>query len=129
VTAHPKPTKATRLETKRRRRELAILRRAELRCDVVIRSRERCEWCGYVPLAEVHHVVHGSGKRAQEERLDTLAALCLDCHGRYHRGDRYTMLLGRAWAKRNGFTRAAEEIQRRLDKLPPLHAALTRSQT
>ena len=46
---------------------------------VLKRSRGYCEVCGSAGV-ELHHILGGSGKRRQQERTETVIALCYHCH-------------------------------------------------
>ena len=48
---------------------------------VLERSGGLCEVPGcYAPGAEIHHIIFGSGKRKQCERIESLILLCYECH-------------------------------------------------
>jgi len=113
-----KPSREERLERERLVAEAVRHRRAELRHDVIVRARGLCEWCkAPVPPAELHHLLYGAGRRALEERVDTLAFVCLPCHREAHLGVAGTLEKALAWAESKEFDAAAEDIQRRLDKI------------
>ena len=47
---------------------------------VVERSKGQCEVCGSNQGIELHHILSGSGRRKQQERYETVIALCFECH-------------------------------------------------
>lgn len=47
---------------------------------VVERSKGQCEVCGSNQGIELHHILSGSGRRRQQERYETIIALCFECH-------------------------------------------------
>ncbi len=113
----PKPTRTARLKTNRREREAEILRRGELRHDVIERAKGRCETCrAVVPPGELHHVLSGSQRRRRES-LSTLLFVCTPCHHALHRNDEDTLWLAKSWANANGFAESLAEISRRIEKL------------
>mgnify|MGYP006958863205 CR=1 FL=1 len=74
MTSIPKPSRKARLARERAQEQDARLKRAEVRSAAVERSGGLlCEWCRCRAIAEVHHVLYGVGRRAPEERLETLA--------------------------------------------------------
>jgi hypothetical protein len=78
---HPKPSAADRIAAEREARHAAMLRRGELRHDVLVRSRGRCENPGCPGDAAVwDHWLGGSGRRQQEESVETTWALCVGCN-------------------------------------------------
>jgi hypothetical protein len=114
----PKPSRKDRLEAERLERESSTLRRGQLRHEVIVRAAGACEWCGDpVPPGELHHVLGGSGRRRQEERLDTLAFLCLACHKEVHAGRAAVLENAVAWTYRHGFMEAREALDARLSKI------------
>ena len=48
------------------------------------RSQGRCEICGSRYMVQIHHIVHGRGKRKQCETEESLIAVCWD----HHHGDK-----------------------------------------
>lgn len=46
---------------------------------VLERSKGLCEVC-YAPGAELHHIIHGKGKRKQHETVESVVLLCWECH-------------------------------------------------
>ena len=118
MTAVPKPSRRDRLEAARRKREAAILARAELRYDTFVRSGGRCEACGAALPGgfELHHLVSGSGRRRQQESLASCIALCLACHRSAHAGDPNTLRALHLWASAYGNSTARLETTRRLAK-------------
>lgn len=84
-----KPLRKARLAAERQERELAILKRAELRSDVLARSLGLCENQGCRKSLhgygyEMDHWISGSGRRTQGESIETLWALCSSCHAARH---------------------------------------------
>ena len=80
-----KPLRKVRLSKERKDREETILKRAELRSDVLDRSLGLCENPGcQKPLAGYGYVfdhwLGGHGRRRQAEELATCWALCLRCN-------------------------------------------------
>lgn len=113
-----KPSRKDRLEAKKAAREASIFARAEVRHDVIVRCRGRCEWCGEaVPPGELHHVLLGNGRRREFETRETLAMLCLYCHHDAHQGRLEVLENAVAWACRHGFREARAELERRLEKV------------
>lgn len=81
--ARPKPARRDRLAREDQERERATLARGELRHQVVVRAKERCEACG-ADLRKAgcvfDHWLGGSGRRQEQESLATTWALCLGCN-------------------------------------------------
>ena len=50
--------------------------------EVKRRSHGLCEICGSNHLVEVHHIIHGKGKRNQFETVES----CIDLCWEHHRG-------------------------------------------
>lgn len=48
--------------------------------EIMERANYRCELCGSGNMVEIHHLLGGSGRRKQQERKETLMALCYECH-------------------------------------------------
>lgn len=46
---------------------------------VLERSKGLCEVC-YAPGTELHHIIHGKGKRKQHETIESVVLLCYECH-------------------------------------------------
>lgn len=112
-----KPSRKLRLEAKRQERENRTLRLGELRHDVIQRSRMTCEACwAPVPPGELHHLLGGGGRRRIEERLETVAFLCVRCHHGWHAGHIDVMERLQAWAARHRYASTLLHIQRRLEK-------------
>lgn len=81
----PKPTKAERVEEKRDLRRERSKARQTIRHQAIARAHGRCEnpTCK-ADLREhgaiMDHWLGGSGRREQEESLDTVWMLCLRCN-------------------------------------------------
>jgi hypothetical protein len=113
----PKPSRKARLARAKAEAQDARLKRAEVRHAAIERSGGLlCEWCRCRAIAEVHHVLYGVGRRVPEERLETLAVVCLPCHRGAHEGDSYVLQMALLWAFRNEYRDAMQDIQRRLAK-------------
>lgn len=106
----PGPTKAERRDARNAR--MAIIRE-----QVMARAAGVCEWCGAEHMAlEAHHVI-GGGARRSEEAVETVAAICFDCHRLVHRNERAALTLARIWAERGSYSVALAAIRRRLEKV------------
>lgn len=117
----PKPKLPDRKAGKRSERKERI---AKIREVVMARADGLCEWCGAKHMTlELHHVLQGASRRS-EERQETCAAVCWDCHRQWHRHDLGTVSLAKAWALRLFLPDALREIERRMAKLTPLARAV-----
>ena len=56
------------------------MKRKKLFQSVVDRANGQCEVCGSSQGIELHHILSGSGRRRQQERYETIIALCFECH-------------------------------------------------
>ena len=52
--------------------------------SVLRRANGRCEVCNVQTLPELHHIIHGSGKRTKHENERSVIALCYSCHRGTH---------------------------------------------
>jgi hypothetical protein len=106
-------------KTPAERRSERKARRAVVRAEVFARvDRERqgrCEWYCAQGATDLHHVLNG-GRRESEERVDTCAGICRDCHRAYEKADPTVLRNAATWAVEHGFREAAREIAHRIDK-------------
>lgn len=56
------------------------MKRKKLFQSVVERAGGQCEVCGSNQGIELHHILGGTGRRRQQERYETIVALCYECH-------------------------------------------------
>lgn len=122
----PKPSRDARLKAKFDAETARVLARGELRHDCLVRAKYLCEACGdnlATAGFEWHHVVSGSGKREENESLQTTVSLCVACHRKVHESDGATLQALLAWAARWGYSEAYEEIARRMSKFRRLEVA------
>ena len=116
--AFGKPSRRDRLGREAIEHEQELLRRGEIRHDVIVRSGGRCEFCRIpVPPGELHHILGGIGRRRRDERVDTVAFICVACHHAYHRGDEDVLWWAKSWANAHGFAESLAEITRRIEKI------------
>lgn len=82
---HAKPLRKDRLAAALSAREVELLARGQLRHEVLERAKFRCESCG-ADLRKAgcvfDHWLGGSGRRREQESLETTWALCLGCNDR-----------------------------------------------
>ncbi len=90
-------------------------RMAEIRARVMERARGRCELCG-TPASEAHHVL-GGGLRRHRESVETVLALCPECHRALHRSNETTLYQAVVVCRRDGLNEAAAALAHRLDKI------------
>lgn len=62
----------------------------DIRNAVFARAAGVCEACFVAPPTELHHVLSGPERRANES-IDTCAAICWRCHRAVHRNDLGTL--------------------------------------
>jgi 5-methylcytosine-specific restriction endonuclease McrA len=74
----------TRVRQKRRRLRLDPAAYRELREQVLARDGWRCQFCGSLAGAEVHHIEPRS--HLGDDREENLITLCSACHRKLHRG-------------------------------------------
>lgn len=121
--SHPKPSRSKRMKAKFDAETAKVLKQGEMRHDCLVRAKFLCEACGCTLATagfEWHHVVYGSGKREQNEAVDTTACLCPTCHRRAHDSHPETLGALLDWAARHGYREAHEEVTRRMSKFKRL---------
>jgi hypothetical protein len=103
------------VDRREQRKDERRKRMADLREAVMVRAEGRCEVCGD-EAAHAHHVLSGPDRR-RHEAVDTMLALCPECHRRIHAGDVATLDHANTYCSAHGMVRAAFALGKRLAKI------------
>lgn len=101
---------------KRAKRRTRRERMASIRETVMERAQGHCEVCATGRAEEAHHVI-GGGLRRVRESVDTVLALCGDCHRGIHAGNLDALESARLYAESCGMHDAVAALARRIDKI------------
>jgi 5-methylcytosine-specific restriction endonuclease McrA len=118
------PKKALELPGKSKRSAQAERRErmATIRATVMERAGGLCELCG-AKASEAHHLLSGPLRRVRES-VDTVIALCVDCHRAIHRGDLDALYHAQSYCVSSGMHEAGAALARRIDKIEEARASL-----
>lgn len=103
-------------EAKRTKRKERANRMAEIRAKVIRRAQGHCEVCATGRAEEAHHLISGPLRRVRES-VDTVLAVCGDCHHDMHSGELDTLQSAQIYAESCGMHEAAAALARRIDKI------------
>jgi hypothetical protein len=105
-------------EAKEARREEMAKRRREMVAAIEARALSQgggCEFCGWQPPAELHHVLGGKDRRF-EEAVETVAWICIECHRQWHRGESIAFERAAMWAAFHKYGKTHHAIEYRMSK-------------
>jgi hypothetical protein len=119
------PRKAPGREAREAKREEMAKRRREMVAAIEARTLSQgggCEFCGWQPPAEMHHVLPGKDRR-HEEAVETVAWICIECHRQWHRGESIAFERAAMWAAVHKYGKTHHAIEYRMSKAAEARAA------